>query len=127
MKTRAYINFLMNYDSTNIYLIWTFNQRKVFRICDIIFDENNHYSSHEIDVVQLINESFLRNDILNIQQSNFIKFIEIEFDSDEKLSELILIETIIVDSSKMKELINKDDKKYLSSLTSFFLKRKNIS
>ena len=43
MKTRAHIDFLMSYDSTNIYLIWTFNQRKVFKICDVIFDENNYY------------------------------------------------------------------------------------
>ena len=43
MKTRAHIDFLMSYDSTNIYLIWTFSQRKVFKICDVIFDENNHY------------------------------------------------------------------------------------
>ena len=39
----------------------------------------------------------------------------------------MLIEIIIVDSSKTKESINKNDKKYLSSLISFFLKRENIS
>ena len=43
MKTRAHIDFLMSYDSTNIYFIWTFNQWKVFKICDVIFDENNYY------------------------------------------------------------------------------------
>ena len=126
MKTRAHIDFLMNYDSTNIYFIWTSNQRKVFKICDVIFDENSHYQSHEINAAQLISESFLKNDILNISKSD-LKLIEIEFDSDEKLSELMLIEIIIVDSSKTKESISKDDKEYLSSSTSFSLKEENIS
>ena len=116
MKIKTYINFLMNYDSTNVYLIWTFSQRKVFKICDIIFDENNHYQSHKIDVVQLINESFLKNDL---------KFFKIEFDNDEKLFELMSIEIIIVDASKTKDSISKNDREYLSSLTSFSLKKKN--
>ena len=51
IKTKVYIDFLMSYDSTNIHLIWTFNQRKVFKICDVIFDENNHYQLHKIDAV----------------------------------------------------------------------------
>ena len=126
MKTRTHIDFLMSYDSTNIYFIWTFSQRKVFKICDIIFDKNNYYQSHEIDAVQLINELFLKNDILNISKSD-LKFIEIEFNNDEKLFELISIEIIIVDSSKTKKTINKNDKKYLSSSTSFFLRKENIS
>ena len=98
----------------------------MFKICDVIFDENNYYQSHEINAVQLISELFLKNDILNILKSN-LKFIEIEFDNDEKLFKLILIETIIVDSSKTKELISKDDRKYLSSLILFSLKKENIS
>ena len=69
---------------------------------------------------------FLKNNILNISISD-LKLIEIEFNNDEKLSELILIEIIIVDSSKTKELINKDDKEYLLSLISFSLKKENIS
>ena len=124
MKTKAYINFLMNYDSTNIYFIWTFSQRKVFKICNVIFDENNHYQSHEIDAVQLISELFLKNNVLNISKSN-LKLIEIEFNNNKKLFKLILIETIIVDSLKTKKSISKNDKKYLSSSTSFSLKEEN--
>ena len=96
----------------------------MFKICDITFDENNHYQSHEINVAQLISESFLKNNILNILKSN-LKFIKIEFDNDEKLSELMSIEIIIVNLLKTKESISKDDKKYLSLSTSFSLKEKN--
>ena len=98
----------------------------MFKICDVIFDENNHYQSYEINAVQLISELFLKNDTLNISKSD-LKLIEIEFDNDEKLSELISIETIIVDSSKTKELISKNNKNYLSSSTSFSLRKENIS
>ena len=126
MKIKAHINFLMNYDSTNIYLIWTFNQRKIFKICDVIFDENNYYQSYEINAAQLISELFLKNDTLNISKNN-LKFIEIKFNNDEKLFKLISIEIIIVDLSKTKESINKNDKNYLSSSTLFSLKEENIS
>ena len=66
----------------------------------------------------------MKNDILNISKSD-LKFIEIEFDNDEKLFKLMSIEIIIVDSSKTKKSISKDDKEYLSSSTSFSLKEEN--
>ena len=125
IKTRAYINFLISYNNTNIYFIWTFNQLKVFKIRDVIFNKNSYYQSHEIDVVQLINELFLKNNTLNISKSD-LKFIEIKFNSNKKLFKLILIEIIIVILSKTKA-ISKNNEKYLLSLTSFSLKEENIS
>ena len=65
---------------------------------------------------------------MKISQSDFTKFIEIEFDSEDELFELKSTEIIVVDSSKAKKTINKEDiREYLSSSTSFFLKKKNIS
>ena len=65
---------------------------------------------------------------MKISQSDFTKFIEIESDSENELFELKSTEIIVVDSSKAKKTINKEDiREYLSSSTSFFLKKKNIS
>ena len=57
-----------------------------------------------------------------------MKFIKIEFDSENELFKLKSTEIIVVDSSKTKKIINKKDiRKYLLSSTSSFLKKENIS
>ena len=100
----------------------------MIKIHDVIFDENNQYQLHEIDVVQFINESFLNNNILKISQNNFTKFIEIEFDNENELFKLKSTKIIVVDSLKTKKTINKKNIwKYLSSSISIFLKERNIS
>ena len=99
----------------------------MIRTRDVIFNENSHYQSHEINVIQLINEFFLRNDTLKILQIDFTKLIEIEFDSDEELFELTSTEILVVCSSndeKTKKAITKNDKNYLPSSISFFFEKK---
>ena len=101
----------------------------MIRTRNVIFDKNCHYRLYEINAAQLIKESFLKNDTLKILQSDFTKFIEIKSNSDEKLFELTSTKTFVVHSSndeKTKKAINKDDKKYLLSSTSFSLKKENI-
>ena len=128
MRAKVYIDFMINYHNIKIWLIYIFSQRKVLKTRDIIFDEDSHYQSYEINTAQLINESFLKNDTLKILQNNFTKFIKIESNSDEKLFKLTSTETFVVYSSndkKTKKTINKDDRRYLSSSTSSFLKEEN--
>ena len=62
----------------------------MIKTCNLIFDKNDYYQSYEINAAQLINEPFLKNDILKILQNDFTKFIDIELNSDEKLFKLTL-------------------------------------
>ena len=43
MRVKAYIDFFVNYESINIFNIWIFNQHKIIKMRDVIFDENNFY------------------------------------------------------------------------------------
>ena len=114
IKIKAYIDFMMNYDNINIWLVRISNQRKMIWTRDVIFDENSHYQSYEINAIQLIKESFLKNDILKILQNDFTKFIEIKSNSDEKLFKLISTEILVVyllNDKKLKKQSTKTIKK----------------
>jgi hypothetical protein len=45
LDSRAYIGYLVGYDSTNIYKIWVSHQGKVILTRDVIFDKNSHFDS----------------------------------------------------------------------------------
>ena len=56
-----------------------------------------------------------------------MKFIEIEFDNENKLFELKSTKIIVVDLLKTKKTINKENiREYLLSSISFSLKKENI-
>jgi hypothetical protein len=58
---RAHFEFLIRYDSTNIFMIWIFSQRKIIRTRDVLFDENFFYKlDDESDLMKLINESMIQ-------------------------------------------------------------------
>ena len=95
MRSRTYVDFLVKYDSTNIYLIWIFSQRKVIKTRDVTFDENSNYMSHKLDALQLLFESFISNDTLNISQNKFLKIMKIKFDSEKNLFKLVSIDVIL--------------------------------
>ena len=84
MRVKTHIDFLVDYDSINIFWIWIFNQRKIIRIRDVTFDKDSHYRSNEIDLAQFINEFFLINDTLDISQSDFTKIVNIESNSEKE-------------------------------------------
>ena len=123
MRSRTHIDFLVEYDNTNIYLIWISNQRKVIKIQDVIFDENSNYISHKFDATQLLFESFILNDTLNIFQNKFIKIMKIEFDNEKNLFKLTSIDIILdyqIHHEKAEKQISNDvSEEYLSSSSSF--------
>jgi hypothetical protein len=45
LDPRAYIGYLVSYDSTNIYRIWVPYQDKVISTKDVIFDKKSHFDS----------------------------------------------------------------------------------
>ena len=52
LKFKAWINFLMRYDSTNVYWIWNSVFNKVFWTRNVIFDELMIFDDN-IEVVRL--------------------------------------------------------------------------
>ena len=80
---KTHVGYFIGYDLFNIYRIWNINKNKVIKTKDVIFDENLCYDSTDINLNQLINESFIEIDLFKLIQSNFIEVIEI--DSNEEL------------------------------------------
>ena len=130
MRIKTHIDFLVNYDSINIFLIWIFSQRKVIRIRDVTFDENSHYCFNEIDLIQFINELFLINNTLDILQNDFTKIMNIESNNEKKSWELISTDFIINRDAKesFNRMTKNDSKsKYLFSFTLSSSRNENTS
>lgn len=49
MKPRAFIGYLIGYDSTNIFRVWNPEKGDVSGYRDVVFDENQFYDSYEKD------------------------------------------------------------------------------
>ena len=129
MRAKTHIDFLVGYDNINIFNIWIFNQHKIVRTRDVIFNENKQYRFNEIDVAQLISESFFQNDTLDISQMKFNKFMidELNNESENELFE-IFIDFIVQNNEKSKK--NKkasDEIGYLFSSAFTFSKDEKIS
>jgi hypothetical protein len=56
LDPRAYIGYLMGYDSSNIYRIWISSKKKVIRIRDVTFNEQLFYDSAEINLGHILRE-----------------------------------------------------------------------
>ena len=80
LRPRAYIGFLVGYNSTNVFNIWIPSQRKIIRVRNIIFDKEVFYEPREINIVQLEKELFLYN-TFNVSYYNGPRITELS-DSD---------------------------------------------
>ena len=69
---RAYIGYLMGYDSTNIYRIWIPSKRQIVRTRNVTFDESKYYDPTETDLGQLLNESEL-NEAISVLDKDTIR------------------------------------------------------
>ena len=56
LQPRAFIGYLVGYDSTNIYRIWLPTQDKVIRTRDVTFNETTFYDPADIDITKLLRE-----------------------------------------------------------------------
>ena len=64
---------------------------------NVIFDENNFYKFNQIDLAQLIKESFLINsDTIEILKTNLIKIEELSDIIDEENFQHIFIDSMII-------------------------------
>ena len=132
MRLKAHIYFFVEYNSINIFNIWIFNQHKIIKMRDIIFDENNFYEFNQIDLAQLIKELHLINsNTINILETKFIKIEELLNIIDKKDFYHIFIDAIIIIDEKNLVLTSTAEKaaikdnqqrEYLFSSTSSFLR-----
>ncbi len=61
MKARAFVNYLIDYDSINIFKIWNLEKDDVNDYRDAIFDENAYYDNYDKNKRHLIKESERKN------------------------------------------------------------------
>jgi hypothetical protein len=57
MKARAFVNYLVDYDSINIFRIWNLEKDDVNDYRDAIFDENAYYNNYDKNKRHLIKKS----------------------------------------------------------------------
>ena len=99
--SRAYIDWLINYQFINIYKIWIFEKklnRKIISTCDVLFDKKKilaivyliDYENHEIEI------NFDRIQLFQTKIDNAKTFIENEY----------IIEHLYKKSEKSKTLSN---------------------
>jgi hypothetical protein len=54
LKSRAFIDYLVKYDFTNIFRIWIFSRMRIVRIKDVIFDKTLFYDLAKLDSKHLL-------------------------------------------------------------------------
>ena len=57
MLSRAHVDYLIEYESTNIFRIWISSLEKVVRTRDVTFDEQQFYDPTDLDIVQILYET----------------------------------------------------------------------
>ena len=85
LDARAYIRFLVGYESTNIYRIWILHKIKVISVQDVIFDKNKIYDGKPIvrtsDKIRELNKAI---EIVEVPPSKEIENIHLEEDINIK-------------------------------------------
>jgi hypothetical protein len=54
LKSRAFIDYLVRYDFTNVFRIWIFNRMRIIRIRNVIFDKTLFYDFAKLDSRHLL-------------------------------------------------------------------------
>jgi hypothetical protein len=79
LKSRAFIDYLVKYDFTNIFKIWIFSRMQIIRIRDVIFDKTLFYDLAKFNSKHLL--------IINVRET--LEFLKV---SDNILFEMIIKE-----------------------------------
>jgi hypothetical protein len=88
LKSKAFIDYLVKYDFTNIFRIWIFNRMRIIRIKDVIFDKTLFYDFAKLDSKHLL--------IINVKET--LKVI--------KISDNICFEMIIKKENEIDQMID---------------------
>ncbi len=87
LKSRAFIDYLVRYDFTNIFRIWIFSRMWVVRIKDVLFDKTLFYDLAKLDSKHLLIISV--KDTLKILEVSDNIFFEIVIEKDDETDQLI--------------------------------------
>jgi flagellar motility protein MotE (MotC chaperone) len=88
LKSKAFIDYLVRYDFTNIFRIWIFSRMQIIRIKDVIFDKTLFYDLAKFDSRHLL--------IINVK--NMLKILEV--------SDNIFFEMIIKKDDEINQIID---------------------
>jgi hypothetical protein len=88
LKSKAFIDYLVKYDFTNIFRIWIFNRMQIIWIRNVIFDKTLFYDLAKLDSKHLL--------IINVE--NTLKIL--------KISNNIFFEMIIEKDDEIDQMIN---------------------
>ena len=90
LTKRTHIGYFIGHNLFNIYKIWNINKNKIIKTKNVIFDKNLCYSFMDIDLNQFINKLFIKIDLFELIQLNFIETIEINLNKKLKLDPHLL-------------------------------------
>lgn len=109
LQPRALIGYLIGYDSTNIYRIWSPTQDKVIRTRDVTFNEKAFYNPDDIDITQLLRErvSEVVDTIQDIDILTQNQNIENNEDSEEDLDTIVVHIPTPTANTRLSEPLNK--------------------
>jgi hypothetical protein len=105
MKARAFVDYLIDYDSINIFRVWNFEKDDVNDYRDVIFDENTYYDIYDKDKRHLIKKS---------ERKNFVQFriysikSAVDFDlnsDDEKWLKTFVRDKLVLENRKERRSI----------------------
>ncbi len=87
LKSRAFIDYLVKYDFTNIFRIWISNHMRIIRIRDVIFDKTLFYDLAKLDSRHLLITSV--KDTLEILKVSNNIFFEVIIEKNDEADQMI--------------------------------------
>ncbi len=133
MKARAFVDYLIDYDSINIFRVWNLEKDDVNDYRNVIFDENAYYDNYEKNKRHLIKKS--ERNLMQFRIYSIKSAINVELlNRDEKWLKTSIRDRLMLKNRTMKERsikiaeemkksvqMNDDDLRQLStSLENFF-------
>jgi hypothetical protein len=87
LKSKAFIDYLVKYDFTNIFRIWIFNRMRIVRIKNVIFNKTLFYDLAKLDSKHLLIIS-VKDTLKILKVSNNI-FFEMIIEKDDEIDQMI--------------------------------------
>ncbi len=139
LRSRAFVDYLIDYNSTNIFPVWNLEKDNVSDYKDVIFDESELYNSYNQNDQQMLQKEKVNytNVVNSTNIHNFVKLsinqvIELDSDDDKWLKIMIRDRLVFVEKRSI-EKVEHDEKsvdlnqaKSVDSLVDSFSKLKLI-
>jgi hypothetical protein len=87
LKSKAFIDYFVKYNFTNIFRIWIFNRMQIIRIKDVLFDKTLFYDLAKLDSKHLLIIN-VKNTLKILKVSDNI-FFEMIIEKDDEIDQMI--------------------------------------